>query len=204
MPGLLRKMFPRGLVWDAPTPTGKEVYLTFDDGPHPTATPFVLQQLKSFGMQGTFFCIGKNVKEHPAIYQRLVDEGHGIGNHTMHHLNGRKTETSQYLQNVEDASGHINSRLFRPPYGQINSAQAAAIKDKFPGMQIVMWSVLSGDFDVNATGLQCFKKSIRHIKPGAIIVFHDSEKAFPRLKEALPLTLQWLAERGFVSRVLTP
>lgn len=201
-PWWLRLLFPKGLQWQGPVLQDNEVYLTFDDGPHPEATPFVLDQLKAAGMQGTFFCIGKNVQQHPAIYQRILAEGHAVGNHTMHHLNGRKTTTSNYVADVDAAASVIHSQLFRPPYGQITKAKATQIRSRYPDMSVVMWTVLTGDFDTAKNGEDCFAAVQKHTRPGCIIVFHDSAKAMPRLQEALPLTLAWLQQKGLHSKAI--
>jgi peptidoglycan/xylan/chitin deacetylase (PgdA/CDA1 family) len=201
-PFWLRMMFPKGLIWEGPKVHGDEVYLTFDDGPHPEATPYVLNLLDEYGMKGTFFCIGKNVDRYPEIFADILKRGHAVGNHTMHHLNAKHANADDYLQNIKEASGLIDSQLFRPPYGQIRKAHANAIVETFPDMQIVMWSVLTGDFDTSITGEQCFAALKKNTKPGSIIVFHDSAKAYDRLKVALPLTLNWLKQKGFNSSAL--
>lgn len=177
----------------------KIVYLTFDDGPHPTITPWVLQQLKNHDAAATFFCIGNNVEKHPAIYQSILNSGHSVGNHTYNHVNGWKTETKQYLQDAEKAATVIDSNLFRPPYGRIKTAQAKGLdkvlKTKRP--VVVMWDVLSADFDVSLSPKQCAANVLKNTRPGSIIVFHDSEKAFRNLSYALPLTLKTLKKAGY-------
>ena len=190
-------------MWEGTVTKGNEVYLTFDDGPNETATPFVLQQLEQYNMKASFFCIGKNVVRHPEIYNQIIAKGHAVGNHTMHHINGKLTDAPAYLANIQAAAKHIDAHFFRPPYGQITKRQAALIRRTHPALQIVMWSVLTGDFDTKLSGEQCFEKSVPHIKPGAIIVLHDSEKAMPRLAKALPLLLGWLQAHGFQSCALS-
>lgn len=214
-PWWLRKLYP-ACIWQIPTKE-KIVYLTFDDGPHPEATPFVLEQLKQFNAKATFFCIGKNVAAQPIIFSQLKKEGHSVGNHTMHHANGWKTDDVNYFQEIADADKLIGSNLFRPPYGRIKRSQVKAITNyglrntnldsKLPNtpdsrFTIIMWSVLSGDFDTEIDGEKCFKSVIKHVKPGSIIVFHDSAKAFPRLEIALPKTLEWLTQQGFKCEAL--
>lgn len=199
-PWWLRLLFP-GCTWQIPTKE-KVVYLTFDDGPHPTATPFVLEQLKQFNAKGTFFCIGKNVATYPVIYQQLLAEGHTTGNHTMHHLNGWKIgEDAVYLKDIEDAGRLIKSNVMRPPYGRIKHSQIKRIKQQ--GFQIVMWSVLSADFDTDIDGEKCLQNVIRNVKPGSIIVFHDSAKALPRLQYTLPKTLSWLQDNEYKMKALS-
>ena len=200
-PWWLRALFPAGCTWQAPA-AGGQVYLTFDDGPHPEATPLVLEALAAAGMQGTFFCIGKNVDRYPALYQRILAEGHAAGNHTMLHANGRHTATDDYLQQIAQAGQRIGSNLFRPPYGQLTRRQASALRQRWPQAECIMWSVLSGDFDERKTGAYCFAKVMRHLRPGGIVVFHDSAKALPRLREALPMTLQYLQAKGWTSAAL--
>ena len=161
--------------------------LTFDDGPHPTITPFVLDCLKEYRAKATFFCIGKNVADNPGIYARILEEGHRTGNHTYRHLNAKKTGDEEWLKDIRDASLLIDSDLFRPPYGRIKRFGAKALLSANPPYRIILWDVLSGDFDEGLTGEVCAKKVIDHARAGSIVVFHDSEKALPRLKVALPL-----------------
>lgn len=202
-PNWLRWLFPSGLQWEGPVDAGNVVYLTFDDGPHPEATPFVLEQLYQFDMKATFFCIGKNVAQYPETFNDIKAQGHAVGNHTMHHVNGKITDAPAYVSNIVKADALIGSHLFRPPYGQITRRQVAAIRKDIPGMRLIMWSVLTGDFDKRLTGKQCFERSIQHIKKGAIIVLHDSEKAMPRLREMLPMLLTMLQKHGLQSCALS-
>jgi len=202
-PWWLRMLFP-GCVWQMPA-KNKTVYLTFDDGPHPVATPFVLQQLQQYGAKATFFCIGKNVTKHSAIYRQVLDEGHATGNHTMHHVNGWQVSDEAYLNDIAAAAPLINSQLLRPPYGRIRNSQIRKIKKNravFTIDRIIMWSVLSADFDTGMDGQQCYQNVIKNTKAGSIIVFHDSAKAMPRLQYALPKVLQWLAENGYSMKAL--
>jgi peptidoglycan-N-acetylglucosamine deacetylase len=176
--------------------TDNSVYLTFDDGPNPVVTPFVLDVLKRYNMKATFFCIGENVAKYPDVYQNIIDHGHTIGNHTFNHLNGYNTSPDAYLKNVDKASTLIDSKLFRPPYGRIRKSQISLISMTY---DIVMWSVLSGDFDQNLDLNRAFVKMIKNTKSGSIIVFHDSIKAYENLKTLLPKYCTHLAEKGFVS-----
>lgn len=205
-PWWLKKLYPR-CVWDIPVKE-KILYLTFDDGPHPVVTPFVLDQLQQYDAKATFFCIGKNIAEHPDIYRRILNEGHRVGNHTFHHLNGWKVTDELYLKNILAAGKYIDSNLFRPPYGRITRFQVKLLtgirnSPVNSNFSIIMWDVLSGDFDVTLTAEACSVNVIKNAKPGSVIVFHDSEKAFPRLKEALPKTLQYFSERGYRFEVIT-
>jgi peptidoglycan/xylan/chitin deacetylase (PgdA/CDA1 family) len=192
-PWWLKKIY-HSYTWQVDTQE-KELFLTFDDGPHPTITPFVLEQLKQFNASATFFCIGKNVSAYPEVYQQILKEGHSIGNHTYNHLNGWKTDDKTYLENVEEASSIISSSLFRPPYGRIRSSQAKQIMQA--GSKLIMWDVLSGDFDESLSKEKCLNNVVANSKPGSIIVFHDSEKAFPRLEYALPRTLDFFSNKGY-------
>jgi len=195
-PWWLKKLYS-SYTWNMGTKE-KVVYLTFDDGPHPVATPFVLDQLKAHHVKATFFCIGKNVLAHPDLYKRILDEGHAVGNHTQNHLNGWKTKDAAYLADIGEAAKYIDSTLFRPPYGRITSfqgkhVQKAMMKEK---AQVIMWDVLSGDFDDALSGEQCSENVVLNSSNGSIIVFHDSEKAFSRLKLCLPEVLLYFGRNG--------
>lgn len=199
---LLKRLYPSDFVWDVPTKE-KELYLTFDDGPHETATPFVLDQLKQFNAKATFFCIGKNVVEQAEIYRRILDEGHRVGNHTHNHLNGWKTENKTYLSNIFEASKYIDSDLFRPPYGRIKKFQAKLLQAPNNASanahlyKIIMWSVLSADFDRAVTPQKCLDNVVLNAKPGSIILFHDSTKAWDRMSFALPKVLAYFSNEGY-------
>ncbi|MBN8855735.1 MAG: polysaccharide deacetylase family protein [Sphingobacteriales bacterium 50-39] len=196
-PWWLKKWYP-GLIWDIPPATDEKVlYLTFDDGPHPRATPFVLDTLRTYGAKATFFCIGKNVQEHPHLYRRILEEGHRTGNHTQHHVNGWKTRDKAYLDDVRQAARYIDSDLFRPPYGRISAFQASLLRKPPFEYKVIMWDVLSADFDRKLSPERCSRNVIRHAGPGSIVVWHDSEKAFPRLEAALPVVLGHFQERGY-------
>ena len=196
-PWIFRKFWP-SFVWKINTDK-KIIYLTFDDGPHPVATTFVLDQLKRFESKATFFCVGKNVKDHPDIFSRILDEGHAIGNHTQHHLNGWKTKDDIYLKDVAEAANYIDSDMFRPPYGRIGRFQAMNLSHamRVTRPRIIMWSVLSGDFDHMISKERCLQNVILNTGAGSIIVFHDSEKAFPLMEYALPRTLEFFKEKGY-------
>ncbi len=196
-PWWLRMVFPKGLIWNIKTKE-KIIYLTFDDGPHPVATPYVLDELKRYNAKATFFCIGKNVQEQPAIYKRILTEGHRVGNHTHNHLNGRKTDNQLWLENVKEAAAWIDSDLFRPPYGLIKNFQSSILQQANPPYRIMMWTVLSADFDNQITPEQCFTHVKKNTEPGSIIVFHDSEKALPNMKYSLKKTLEFFSEEGYI------
>lgn len=181
----------------------KIIYLTFDDGPHTLATPFVLDELKKYQAKASFFCIGKNVLTHPSIYQAIISDGHKVGNHSFDHVNGWKTKTTTYLENIQKASSCIHSNLFRPPYGRITMTQLKKIRaNKNLPQQIIMWDVLSGDFDIHLDGATCARKVIAHADKGSIVVFHDSAKAMDRLTIALPAVLAHFTQLGFQFKAL--
>lgn len=197
-PWLIKKMYP-DYLWSVDTKE-KILYLTFDDGPHPEATIFVLKQLKLYNALATFFCIGKNVVANPEIYNQIIQEGHSVGNHTFNHLNGWKTNDDVYLKDIAEASHCIDSNLYRPPYGRITTFQAKnlakVINGKVP--KIVMWDVLSADFDTSVTPQNCLANVVLKSGPGSIIVFHDSVKALPNLQYALPRLLKYFSEKGYI------
>lgn len=199
-PRLLQLLYP-DCLWKVQTEEMK-AYLTFDDGPHPEITPYVLEQLALFQAKATFFCIGEQVEKHPDIYQQIIHAGHRTGNHTYSHLNGWKTSDEKYFKDVEKAATVIKSNLFRPPYGKIRRFQLKIITGERLGLKPVMWHVLSGDFDTSLKPEQCYLNVVKNTSPGSIIVFHDSEKAFPRLKDTLPKALKYLKDKGFSFDIL--
>jgi peptidoglycan/xylan/chitin deacetylase (PgdA/CDA1 family) len=195
-PFWLRALYPN-CTWKLPSKE-KVIYISFDDGPHPEATPFVLAALKKFNAKATFFCIGNNVLKHPNVYESILQQGHQVGNHTYDHLNGWKTETPTYIENIKDATNLIESNLFRPPYGRITRKQIKNIKsDSKCPQHIIMWDVLSGDFDLKLTGEDCAKNVIKNTQPGSIIVFHDSQKSWERMSVALPIVLAYFSNLGY-------
>ena len=198
-PWWLKLLYPQ-CIWEMPA-EGNKLYLSFDDGPHEEATPFVLDLLKQFNAKASFFCIGNNVAKYPAIYQRILEEGHGVGNHTYHHKNGWKTGNEAYYADISMGSEIIHSRIFSPPYGKIRFSQISHLKQQMH-LQPVMWSVLSGDFDLELSADDCARNVIRNMRPGSIIVFHDSAKAFEKIKYALPKVLEEIKKRGWVTEKL--
>ena len=195
-PFWLRALYPN-CTWKIPS-NEKVIYISFDDGPHPEATPFVLAALKKFNAKATFFCIGNNVLKHPNVYEAILQQGHRVGNHTYDHLNGWKTDINSYIDNIKDAANLIDSDLFRPPYGRITRKQIHGMlaSPAYP-RQIIMWDVLSGDFDLNLNGEDCARNVINNTRPGSIIVFHDSQKAWDRMSVALPIVLAYFSNLGY-------
>lgn len=195
---LVKKCFP-GFVWDVPNNENK-VYLTFDDGPTPEITEWVLDILKQHDIKATFFCIGKNIKQYPEIFRKVIEGGHAIGNHTYSHVNGWQTENERYFENTALTEEYliengISTKLFRPPYGKIKRSQAAFLRNK--GYKIIMWDVLSADFDRKITPGKCLKNVIDNTGNGSIIIFHDSVKAYPNLKYTLPKVIDYLKRKNF-------
>ena len=202
----IKKIFPN-YVWDIPNHENK-VYLTFDDGPTPEITEWTLEQLKKFDAKATFFCIGNNIEKHPEIFKKVIQEGHAIGNHTFNHLKGWKTADEVYIENVAlcnaelevgnwklEANNNLHSNLFRPPYGKIKPSQSRKLRAL--GYKIIMWDIISYDFDQTISPEKCLENVLKNIQPGSIIVFHDSVKAEQNLKYALPRTLEFLKDKGF-------
>lgn len=192
IPGITEKIFRR-MTWKLDG-EGKKVYLTFDDGPTPKVTDWVLDRLQEYDAGATFFCLGRNVEAHPGIFQRIRDRRHAVGNHTYSHMKGFRSSVDRYMDDVRIADNLIGSGLFRPPYGRILPKQVRAVTAHF---RIIMWSVLSVDYNRRLTGAKVANNVIRNVSPGSIIVFHDSDKARKNLFHALPLVLQHLKEEGY-------
>ena len=201
---IIKKLFSN-LIWDIPNQE-KKIYLTFDDGPTPEITEWVLTELEKYNAKATFFCIGKNIAANPEIFKKVLEKGHSIGNHTYNHLNGWKTTTEEYIQNSVQCSVISNpfsnnkqrtttNQLFRPPYGKIKPAQAKKLRQQ--GYKIIMWDVLSADFDQNISKEECLNNVVNNTQSGSIIVFHDSVKAFKNLQYVLPRVLEHLAQNGY-------
>lgn len=190
------KLFSRS-IWQISN-SEKAIYLTFDDGPHPVITPFVLDELDKYGAKATFFCIGKNVAENPLVYKQILERGHAVGNHTYSHLDGWKTKSSGYCDDVLKARKYIASDLFRPPYGRITMRQHKELLGLEQPFKLVMWTVLSGDFDAGLSPEQCYKNVLDNVKSGSVVVFHDSEKANTRMRYSLKEMLKYFSELGFV------
>ncbi len=198
-PKLVRRIYPNG-VWKIPE-QDKKIYLTFDDGPIPEVTYWVLSKLKEYDAKGTFFCVGENVKRNPHIFEELIRNGHSVGNHTFNHLDGWKTGFFSYLKNAEVANRVIDSKLFRPPHGKLTMAQRNALGSRY---KIVLWDVLSKDYDRTLSPQMCYENVVRYSKPGSVIVFHDSIKASKNLFYALPKVLDYYSKEGYSFERILP
>ena len=211
------KLFFRKWVWSF-SRKEKVIYVTFDDGPTSEITEWTLNTLNKYNAKATFFCIGKNVAEHPKIFQKIIANNHAIGNHTNNHLNGLKTTTSAYIENIETSLKYLNknsklktqnpvlsvveaSKLYRPPYGKLTLSQSKKIREK--GYKIIMWDVLSADFDTSISKEKCLENVIRNTKNGSIIVFHDSVKARESLQFVLPKILDYYTYKGLTFKKIT-
>lgn len=190
---LISRFLPSSLLWKVDT-TEKEVYLTFDDGPIPGLTPEILGILKHYGAKATFFCVGENVVRHPGIFREIVDAGHAVGNHSNHHVKGWSTCYKAYLADVAEASKYVDSKLYRPPYGLITPKQARALSASY---RVVMWSVLTRDFDQAVSREECLDIAVNGVRPGAIFVFHDNLKASEKVLFTLPRLLEYLKKEDY-------
>ncbi|CAM1354156.1 polysaccharide deacetylase family protein [Tenacibaculum ascidiaceicola] len=201
-PRILKQLFAK-YTWSFFT-NKKEIYLTFDDGPIPQVTEFVLDQLHNFNAKATFFCIGDNIRKHPAVFSRIVNEGHSVGNHTFNHLNGWKSSNTTYIENISKCESLLpdqKTKLFRPPYGKIKRKQAKQLLAS--DYKIIMWDVLSADFDSSITKEKCLQNVLENAQNGSIIVFHDSIKASDKLYYALPKVLKEFSQRGYDFKAIT-
>jgi peptidoglycan/xylan/chitin deacetylase (PgdA/CDA1 family) len=194
-PSLLTRALHK-MTWDLHG-EDREVFLTFDDGPTPVVTPWVLERLAEADAKGTFFCLGRNVDKHPELYNMILSQGHSVGNHSYSHLKGFRSSVRRYMDDIHLASDMIDSKLFRPPYGRIFPGQVKAVLQEY---DIIMWDVLSIDYNSGLSGERVLQNVTRHVKPGSIIVFHDSDKAAENLYYALPRTLEFLKEEGYSMR----
>ncbi len=186
-----------GLEWHGPRDR-KVLYLTFDDGPIPDETPFILDTLASYGVKATFFCVGDNIRKHPALFREVVAAGHSTGNHTMHHVKGWGMETTKYLEDVRECDEWLKKEggtpgLFRPPYGKATRGQLRTLKSH----RVIMWDVLSGDFDTSLSPGRCLDKTLRATRNGSIVLFHENVKAHDRVRYALPAYIETMQEQGF-------
>ncbi len=198
IPLIVRKLLPKGIIWSIKSE--KTLYLTFDDGPVPEVTPKVLQILKEYNAKATFFCVGNNVTKYPELFQQILDEGHLTGNHTFSHLNGFRSENKKYFADIEKCNGYIDSIYFRPPHGRMTPAQYKLLIKKY---RIVMWTVLTGDYNKSLSNETVLRNALRYSKDGSIIVFHDSIKASERMLYALPAFLKHFSQRGYKFEVIS-
>lgn len=208
IPRIIKWIYPRR-IWDGPA-AGKSIYLTFDDGPIEDVTPWVLEQLKAYNAKATFFCIGENVQKNPGIFREVINAGHSVGNHTYNHLDGWRTGIADYLQNTEQARQVMRENfpagfspkndIFRPPYGKIRNVQAKKLQER--DFKIVMWSIVSMDYDQRLSWQSCYQNVLKNARPGSIIVFHDSLKAENNLRQVLPRVLKHFSSEGYTFRAL--
>lgn len=188
------------LVWDLPSGAdGDVVYLTFDDGPTPQVTEWILDELRRWGARATFFCLGANVEKYPELYARILAEGHSVGNHTHRHKKGLATRPMSYAADALRAAEWIDSPLFRPPYGSLMPRQARILGNRY---KIVMWNIISRDYNVRVEPERCLATVVEHVRPGDIVVFHDSQKAFRNMSYALPRVLEYLHRNGLKSKAI--
>jgi len=192
IPRLTGIFYPQ-IIKSFPRAKGK-LFFTFDDGPDADVTPHVLEILKQYKAKATFFCLGENVKKNLELYNRILEEGHNTGNHGFNHINGFKTKTGLYIENIERAEKAINNNIFRPPYGKLRPSQYKILKKKY---KIILWDVMTYDFDKSLTNEQCAEIVIKNAKDGSIVVFHDTQQAKVRLLLVLPKLLDYYTEKGF-------
>ena len=197
-PLVYRLLFPGG-YWRLPSKNEKVIYLTFDDGPIPELTPWVLDLLDKYNIKATFFCVGDNVRKYPEIYQDVLDRGHKVGNHTFNHIQGIRTFTRNYLKNTEQASKYIDSPLFRPPHGHMRLPQFFMLRRKY---KIILWDVVTRDYSNRLKPEDVLDNVKNYARNGSIVVFHDSLKAEKNMKYALPLAIEWLKEQGYVFKTI--
>lgn len=195
-PKFIRKLLP-DLIWQIDDERG--VYLTFDDGPTPGITEWILSLLKRYDAKATFFVLGKNVERYPDLYAKILADGHRVGNHTYSHQKGYLMSLEQYLEDIDFASYSVQSNLFRPPYARVTLSQLRAVAKRY---KIVMWSIISRDYNRKISGERCLQGVLPHIKAGAIILFHDSEKSFANMSYALPKVLERIAELGLKCKAI--
>jgi peptidoglycan/xylan/chitin deacetylase (PgdA/CDA1 family) len=192
LPGFFTSLF-KDAVWRFKE-AGKVVYLTFDDGPIPEITPWVLDILKKEDIKATFFCVGENVQKYPEVYQQVIDGGHSVGNHTYNHLQGFKTNDQDFFTNIEKAASFIDSDLFRPPHGLLKASQYNYLKKKY---RIIMWDLITCDYDSRLKPENVFTNVTDFVRSGSILTFHDSEKARINMMKVLPLSIKWMKEQGY-------
>ena len=198
-PRIYRWFFP-GSFWRIPASKEqpKSVYLTFDDGPIPEMTPWILDTLDKYNIKATFFCVGENVNKHPELFNMVLKRGHRVGNHTFNHIQGIRYWSKNYIRNIAEASKYIDSDLFRPPHGHMRFPQLIRLRKLF---RIIMWDVVTRDYSPHMTANGVFNNVKRYTRNGSIIVFHDSLKATGRIEEALPKSIEWLLKEGYQFKI---
>lgn len=197
-PQIFRTLTPEG-IFRVPSGGERYVYLTFDDGPIPEATPWVLDMLDRYGIKATFFMVGDNVRKYPHLYEEVRRRGHRVGNHTMHHIQGVKTRTGNYLRDVAEAAALIESDLFRPPHGWLRPRQARKLAKQY---KIIMYDLVTRDYSRKLEAGDVVENVKRYARPGSIIVFHDSLKSIRKLETALAESIEWLLSQGYSFRLL--
>ncbi len=195
-PKFIRRLMP-DLIWEIDDPNG--VFLTFDDGPTPGVTEYILATLARYNAKATFFVLGKNAEMYPDLYQRIIDEGHKVGNHTYSHQKGWGMSLERYIEDVDFAGDIVHSELFRPPYARVTMAQIRAIARRY---KIVMWDIISRDYNPRLSPETCLKNVTKYVEAGSIVVFHDSDKAFKNMSYALPRTLEHIASKGLTCKII--
>ena len=196
-PKLLQNLLPQ-CYWSLPNRENK-IYLTFDDGPTPEVLPFILKTLDAYKIPATFFCVGENMQKHPDLVKEILKQNHVIGNHTHNHVSGWQTKNATYFENIAACQKVYKSKLFRPPYGRLRVSQANELRKKY---KIIMWDVLSYDYDKKVLPEICFRNVIDTTKSGSIIVFHDNIKALKNLEYALPHSIDFLLKKEFVFDII--
>ncbi|MFA6676406.1 MAG: polysaccharide deacetylase family protein [Bacteroidales bacterium] len=195
IPKFIKKLYP-SFIWSFPEEKNG-IFLTFDDGPEPSVTPWILDQLAKYNAKATFFCLGRNVERNPELYKRILDEGHSVGNHSYSHVKGWRVDLDDYIDDIDYAANYVDSNLYRPPYARIKTKQARVINERYV---TIMWNVLSFDYNKKLSGRQCANHVLPYLDPGNIIVFHDSIKSHKNMQYALPLVLQAIYDKGLVCK----
>jgi len=198
IPYPLKWLFPKNVIWnfDLKSP---EIYLTFDDGPNPSTTCFILELLNTYNIKATFFCTGRNIEKYPELFRKIKETGHSTGNHTYSHIMGWNTPCKEYVDDFKRCDSLSKTKLFRPPYGRMTSTQAKEIGKSH---KIIMWSVITGDFDPARSPEKCLETAKKHTANGSIIIFHDSEKARKRMEYALPRFIDYALEKGYCFKLI--
>ena len=195
-PKFVRRLMP-DLIWEIEDEQG--VFLTFDDGPTPGVTEWILAMLERYDAKATFFVLGKNVEMYPDLYQKILDAGHKVGNHTYSHQKGWTMSLERYLEDIDFAGDIVHSELFRPPYARVTPAQMKAVAKRY---KVVMWDIVSRDYNRALSPESCLRNVTKYLAPGSIVVFHDSEKAFKNMSYALPRTLEFIREKGLKCKII--